>query len=91
MKASTSAARPPASSPICVPMASRSRNEAIAQARAVIGEDYGKNYVPDSPRQYQTKAKNAQEAHEAIRPTDLTRRPRDEGAHLDSDQAVSTN
>jgi Topoisomerase IA len=41
----------------------------------VIGEDYGNAYVPDAPRQYQTKAKNAQEAHEAIRPTDLSRRP----------------
>ena len=51
--------------------------EAIAQARKVIGEDYGNAYVPDAPRQYQTKAKNAQEAHEAIRPTDLSRRPAD--------------
>ena len=48
---------------------------AITQARKVIGEDYGNAYVPDAPRQYQTKAKNAQEAHEAIRPTDLSRRP----------------
>src|SRR6201999_754515 len=48
---------------------------AITQARKVIGEDYGNAYVPDSPRQYQTKQKNAQEAHEAIRPTDLSRRP----------------
>ena len=62
-------------------------NEAIAQARRVIGDDYGKDYVPDAPRQYQTKAKNAQEAHEAIRPTDLTRRPRDVARILDSDQA----
>jgi DNA topoisomerase-1 len=50
-------------------------NSAITQARKVIGEDYGNAYVPDAPRQYQTKAKNAQEAHEAIRPTDLSRRP----------------
>src|ERR1700742_1647357 len=49
--------------------------EAITQARSVIGEDYGNAYVPDAPRVYQTKAKNAQEAHEAIRPTDLSRRP----------------
>ena len=62
-------------------------NEAITEARKVIGEDYGKNYVPEQPRQYQTKAKNAQEAHEAIRPTDLTRRPRDMASKLDSDQA----
>src|SRR6187431_1011208 len=60
---------------------------AITQARKVIGEDYGKDYVPDAPRQYQTKAKNAQEAHEAIRPTDLSRRPAEMRRRLDSDQA----
>jgi DNA topoisomerase-1 len=60
---------------------------AITQARKVIGEDYGNAYVPDSPRQYQTKAKNAQEAHEAIRPTDLSRRPSDMKRRLDADQA----
>src|SRR5512144_1946517 len=60
---------------------------AITQARKVIGEDYGHAYVPDAPRQYQTKAKNAQEAHEAIRPTDLSRRPADMRRKLDSDQA----
>src|SRR5689334_10987689 len=60
---------------------------AITQARKVIGEDYVNAYVPDSPRQYQAKAKNAQEAHEAIRPTDLSRRPADMRHRLDSDQA----
>ncbi len=60
---------------------------AIAQARKVIGEDFGKTYVPDTPRQYQTKAKNAQEAHEAIRPTDMARRPADLRRSLDHDQA----
>lgn len=60
---------------------------AITQARKVIGEDYGNAYVPDAPRQYQTKAKNAQEAHEAIRPTDLSRRPSDMKRRLDADQA----
>jgi DNA topoisomerase-1 len=60
---------------------------AITQARKVIGEDYGKDYVPDAPRQYQTKAKNAQEAHEAIRPTDIARRPADLRHSLDNDQA----
>jgi DNA topoisomerase I len=60
---------------------------AITQARKVIGEDYGNAYVPDAPRQYQTKAKNAQEAHEAIRPTDLSRRPSDMRRRLDNDQA----
>ncbi|WP_024512407.1 type I DNA topoisomerase [Bradyrhizobium sp. ARR65] len=61
--------------------------EAITQARKVIGEDYGNAYVPDSPRQYQTRAKNAQEAHEAIRPTDLSRRPDAMRRKLDADQA----
>src|SRR4030081_3412356 len=60
---------------------------AITQARKVIGEDYGNAYVPDAPRQYQTKAKNAQEAHEAIRPTDLSRRPGEMRRRLDTDQA----
>jgi DNA topoisomerase-1 len=59
---------------------------AITQARSVIGEDYGKAYVPDAPRQYVAKAKNAQEAHEAIRPTDLSRRPAALRARLDHDQ-----
>src|ERR1700743_2560941 len=60
---------------------------AITQARQVIGEDYGDTYVPEAPRQYQTKAKNAQEAHEAIRPTDLSRRPAGMRRRLDNDQA----
>jgi DNA topoisomerase-1 len=60
---------------------------AITQARKVIGEDYGNAYVPDAPRQYVSKAKNAQEAHEAIRPTDLSRRPAEMRRRLDNDQA----
>src|SRR5438477_151163 len=62
-------------------------NSAITQARKVIGEDYGNAYVPEAPRQYQSKAKNAQEAHEAIRPTDLSRRPAAMRRRLDNDQA----
>ena len=61
--------------------------EAISAARRVIETDYGAKYVPHAPRRYETKAKNAQEAHEAIRPTDLTRRPRDAKRFLDADQA----
>ena len=53
----------------------QSAPEAIAEARAVIGGLYGKDYVPEAPRHYKTKAKNAQEAHEAIRPTSLERNP----------------
>jgi len=60
--------------------------EAIPAVRSVIGEDYGKTYVPDAPRQYTSKAKNAQEAHEAIRPTDVARRPAKLKARLDNDQ-----
>jgi DNA topoisomerase I len=61
--------------------------EAIESARKVIGKDFGPKYVPGVPRKYVVKAKNAQEAHEAIRPTDLTRRPRDVARHLEGDQA----
>ena len=61
--------------------------EAIAQARSVIAKDYGQQYVSPSPRVYKNKSKHAQEAHEAIRPTDLHRRPRDVARYLDADQA----
>src|SRR5277367_2726056 len=61
--------------------------EAIAEARKVIGADYGARYVPEAPRRYEAKAKNAQEAHEAIRPTELTRRPSETKRYLDADQA----
>jgi DNA topoisomerase-1 len=61
--------------------------EAIAAARSVIEKDYGRQYVPATPRHYVTKSKNAQEAHEAIRPTDLARRPADVKRMLEPDQA----
>ena len=57
-------------------------NEAVAQARDVIGKEYGKNYVPNAPRLYKSKAKNAQEAHEAIRPTDLSKVPGRSGSPM---------
>jgi DNA topoisomerase I len=60
--------------------------EAIGASRALIDKDYGANYVPDSARVYKSKAKNAQEAHEAIRPTDLFRRPPEMKSYLDDDQ-----
>ncbi|MGZ9109101.1 MAG: type I DNA topoisomerase [Micavibrio sp.] len=50
-------------------------DDAVAQCRDVIKKNYGDKYVPDAPRLYKSKAKNAQEAHEAIRPTDLSRTP----------------
>lgn len=49
--------------------------EAIGEIRDLIADRYGKNNVPDEPRVYKTKAKNAQEAHEAIRPTSVMRAP----------------
>ena len=61
-------------------------NEAIASARKVIGGEFGERYLPDGPRIYKTKAKNAQEAHEAIRPTDLARLPKQVAGILDNDQ-----
>jgi DNA topoisomerase-1 len=61
-------------------------NEAIAGARSLIGQDYGDRYVPPQPRIYKTKAKNAQEAHEAIRPTDLHRRPQQVARALTDEQ-----
>jgi DNA topoisomerase-1 len=60
--------------------------EAIGQTRQLIETKYGAPYVPASPRIYTSKAKNAQEAHEAIRPTDLFRTPQDVAAYLDRDQ-----
>ncbi len=60
--------------------------EAIAAARQLIGRDFGAKYVPDAPRVYRSPAKNAQEAHEAIRPTDLGRKPEEVAAYLDRDQ-----
>ena len=60
--------------------------EAIDGARLVIASHFGERYRPDQPRHYATKAKNAQEAHEAIRPTDFSRTPESVKQHLDSDQ-----
>jgi DNA topoisomerase-1 len=60
--------------------------EAVTSIRQMIGQDYGADYVPGAPRTYQAKSKNAQEAHEAIRPTDVTRSPRDVGRAVDRDQ-----
>ncbi|MDP3258520.1 type I DNA topoisomerase [Bosea sp. (in: a-proteobacteria)] len=60
---------------------------AIAAARRVIGKEFGDAYVPGVPRKYTVKAKNAQEAHEAIRPTDLGRLPAMVARHLEPEQA----
>ena len=60
--------------------------EAIAGARELIGAEYGARYLPAEPRVYRSPAKNAQEAHEAIRPTDMARKPADVASRLDNDQ-----
>ena len=77
----------PASLPICAPTASTSRPRRSRARASVIGKDFGDKYVPGAPRKYTVKAKNAQEAHEAIRPTDLGRRPREVARHLEPEQA----
>jgi DNA topoisomerase-1 len=60
--------------------------EAMLAIREHVGEVYGRDYVPGVPREYSTKAKNAQEAHEAIRPTDVTRTPDSVAHRLTPDQ-----
>ncbi|UVC13014.1 type I DNA topoisomerase [Mesorhizobium onobrychidis] len=61
--------------------------EAISAARDAIAKEFGPKYLPEKPRYYTTKAKNAQEAHEAIRPTDFMRTPASVRQYLDADQA----
>ena len=61
--------------------------EAVSEARDVIGGKYGARYVPGAPRIYVSKAKNAQEAHEAIRPTSFARTPEEASRYLDGDAA----
>ena len=63
-------------------------SSAITAARNVIQQKYGEPFVPPAPRMYKTKAKNAQEAHEAIRPTDMSRTPEDMSKILDRDHAA---
>lgn len=60
--------------------------EAITASREMIGSTFGDRYLPESPRHYKTKAKNAQEAHEAIRPVEFTRDPDSIASYLDADQ-----
>ncbi|MFQ5625578.1 MAG: type I DNA topoisomerase [Methyloligellaceae bacterium] len=62
-------------------------SEAINACRDMVGQTFGASYLPDSPRNYKTKAKNAQEAHEAIRPANFSKHPDSVASYLDSDQA----
>jgi len=60
--------------------------EAIDEIRGYIQDKYGKNNLPDTPNTYKTKSKNAQEAHEAIRPTSILAEPNAINEHLSKDQ-----
>ncbi|MBP0446839.1 type I DNA topoisomerase [Roseomonas sp. SSH11] len=60
--------------------------EAMMGIRDHVKSAFGENYLPAAPREYASKAKNAQEAHEAIRPTDVTRTPQDVARYLNPDQ-----
>ena len=62
-------------------------NSALAETRSFIAAKYGKEYMPPHPRFFAKKAKGAQEAHEAIRPTRIDREPDSIKAHLTADQA----
>jgi DNA topoisomerase I len=61
-------------------------DQALKQAKEVIQQEYGKEYTLDSPRKYKTKSKGAQEAHEAIRPTNLGLKPSQAAQYLDANQ-----
>jgi DNA topoisomerase-1 len=61
-------------------------DEAVGELRQLIARDYGSKALPDGPQVYRTKSKNAQEAHEAIRPTSALRTPRSVAAFLNDDQ-----
>ena len=60
--------------------------QALEQARAQIGKMFEKSYLPDKPRFYKTKARSAQEAHEAIRPINFSTTPESVAPFLDGDQ-----
>ena len=60
--------------------------EALAEIRSYVTERYGADHLPEQPRRYKTKAKNAQEAHEAIRPTSILREPGQVKGHLSQEQ-----
>src|SRR3546814_10935961 len=60
--------------------------EAVQAIRGAIGSTYGDRYLPNTARVYTSRAKNAQEAHEAIRPTDVKRTPDSLRDRLDADQ-----
>ena len=66
-------------------------DEALAELRELIAKRFGKENVPEAPRAYKTKSKNAQEAHEAIRPTSAMRVPKEIKTHLTEVGRVASN
>jgi DNA topoisomerase I len=60
--------------------------EAVVAVRATIGQEYGHSYVPAQPNTFRNKSKNAQEAHEAIRPTEFSRKPHELRQYLGEDE-----
>ena len=60
--------------------------DAVTEIRQLIARDFGANALPDAPQVYKTKSKNAQEAHEAVRPTSALRTPQSIAAFLNDDQ-----
>ena len=61
-------------------------DDAVAELRDLIGREYGKTALPDAVQVYKSKSKNAQEAHEAVRPTSAMRIPRSVASFLNDDQ-----
>ena len=61
--------------------------EAVSAIRQLVERDYSRRYLPPFIREYKAKAKNAQEAHEAIRPTEVRRKPEEVARHVERDQA----
>jgi len=61
-------------------------NDAVREIRDVIGRLYGRDALPESPRVYRTKSKNAQEAHEAVRPTAAARTPEQLAGKIEADE-----
>ncbi len=61
-------------------------DEALQELRDYIGERYGQDNLPEAPRSFKTKSKNAQEAHEAVRPTSVRHLPEELKEHLSKDQ-----
>ena len=62
-------------------------NSAVQETRTYIGHTFGPDYLPKSPRMFTKKTRGAQEAHEAIRPTSITREPESIKSYLNNDQA----